>query len=141
MNTKIFLSHPYLNFLVFLTIIKTSHQLCILFSSPTVKKLTTRTGNKYKDLENQFLSVKARQLLGCAKISGNVSFPSKRSTWMQSIDQNKPLQKVLKRIQHYTYLFKLYAISIILLLINNLTNICSEISEIWMSLWWFIVAT
>ena len=33
------------------------------------------------------------------------------------------------------YLLKLHSISIILLVENNLVNICSEITKIWMNLW------
>ena len=33
------------------------------------------------------------------------------------------------------YLLKLYSVAIIMLLINNVTNICSEITKIWMNLW------
>ena len=35
----------------------------------------------------------------------------------------------------YIYLFKLFSISIVLLLKNNLTNICSKISKIGVNLW------
>ena len=46
----------------------------------------------------------------------------------------KPLQNPFKRIQHCIYLFKLYGMSIILLLKNNLINICSKISTTGMNL-------
>ena len=64
------------------------------------------------------------------------SFPSSdASDCMVRLYENKPLQNAFKRIQHYIYLLKLYSISIILLLKNNLTNICSKISKIRMNLW------
>ena len=53
---------------------------------------------------------------------------------MGRLDEKKPLKNVFKRISHYIYLFKLYSISIILLLKNNLTTICSEVSKIGMNL-------
>ena len=37
----------------------------------------------------------------------------------------------------YIYLFKLFSISIVLLLKNNLTNICSKISKIGVNFEWF----
>ena len=46
----------------------------------------------------------------------------------------KPLQNAFKQIQHYIYFFKLYSISIIFLLKNNLTNICGKIHKIGMNL-------
>ena len=49
--------------------------------------------------------------------------------------ENKLLQYDFKQIQHYIYLFKLYSISIFLLLENNSTNICSKISKIGINLW------
>ena len=52
----------------------------------------------------------------------------------QAIYGNKPLRNAFKRIKHYIYLFKLYSISIIILLKNNLTNICSKISKAEMNL-------
>ena len=54
----------------------------------------------------------------------------KRLRWLTRLYENKSLQNVFKRIQDYIYLFKLYSIRIILLLKNNLTNICSKISKI-----------
>ena len=47
----------------------------------------------------------------------------------------KPLQNVFKQIRHYIYFFKLYSVSIIFLLKNNLTNICGKIHKIGMNLW------
>ena len=49
--------------------------------------------------------------------------------------ENKPLQNAFKRIEHYIYLFKLYSISTILLLKNNLTNICRKTIKIEINLW------
>ena len=77
---------------------------------------------QYTVLEIQFWSVKCTTVtVRYAKIS-NTSIRSHQS--MQAItigrlDKNKPLQNAFKRIKHYTYLFKLYSISIILLLENN----------------------
>ena len=51
------------------------------------------------------------------------------------IYEKKAVQNVFKRIYHCIYLLKLYNISVILLLKNNLTNICSKISKIGMNLW------
>ena len=48
--------------------------------------------------------------------------------------EEKPLQTAFKRIQQYIYLLKLHIISIILLLKNILTNICSKVSEIGINL-------
>ena len=53
---------------------------------------------------------------------------------------NKPLQNPFKLIKHYIYLFKLYSISIILRLKNNLVNICSKISNTEMNLWMVYIA-
>ena len=53
---------------------------------------------------------------------------------MNKLDEKKPLQNAFKRIQHCNYVFKLYSISIILFLKNNLTNICCKISKIGMNL-------
>ena len=53
---------------------------------------------------------------------------------MSRLDGNKSLKNAFKRIYHYIYLFKLYSIAIILLLKNNLTNICSEINKTGMNL-------
>ena len=58
-----------------------------------------------------------------------------QSIAMVRLYENKPLQNTFKCIQHYIYLFKLYRISIIVLLKNNLPNICSKISKIGMNLW------
>ena len=70
-----------------------------------------------------------------AKTSNNIPFPFKRCKRLHWVDENKPLQKAFWCIYHDLYLFKLYGISIILLLTNSLANICSEISEIWLNLW------
>ena len=54
-----------------------------------------------------------------------------------SFHANKPLQKVFKRVSTaYTYyLFTFYDISIIMLLTNNLTIICREITKILLIFW------
>ena len=57
-----------------------------------------------------------------------------QSIAMVRLYENKPLQNTFKCIQHYIYLFKLHRISIIVLLKNNLPNICSKISKIGMNL-------
>ena len=55
---------------------------------------------------------------------------------MVRLDERKPLQNAFKRIYHCIYLFKLYSISIIIFLKNNLTNTCDEIRKIGgMNLW------
>ena len=48
--------------------------------------------------------------------------------------ESKPLQNAFESTQYYIYLFKLYSTSIILVLKNNLTSICSKISKIEMNL-------
>ena len=61
-------------------------------------------------------------------------FPSRDAKDCNAIHLKSNHFKMLLNIS-YIYLFKLYSISIILLLKNNLTNICSKISKIEMNLW------
>ena len=94
---------------------------------------------QYTVLVIQFWSVKYTTVtVEYAKISSNISFHPIQATQaitMVRIDENKPLQKPLKRIWHCIYLFKFYNILIIIFLKNNLTNICGKISKIRMNLW------
>ena len=74
--------------------------------------------------KNSSISIPFHQPFSSSDASG------KRLQWLARLYENKPLQNAFTRIQYYIYLFKLYRISIILLLKNNLTNICSQISNI-----------
>ena len=88
-------------------------------------------------LEIQFRPVKCTAVtVRYAKIEHFHSFPSSDASDCNGrLFGNKPLQNAFKRIQHYIYLCKLYSISIILLLKNNLTNICSRTSKVGMNFW------
>ena len=68
------------------------------------------------DLEKRFISIK-------------------RGKWLQCLNANKPLQEGFKHIYYNSYLFKCNDISIMLLLTDNLTNICGEIGKIRINLW------
>ena len=47
----------------------------------------------------------------------------------------EPFSKSFQTCLYCIYLFKLYDESIIILLTNDLANICSEISKVWLILW------
>ena len=80
------------------------------------------------------IPLKVWLLVGYAKIASNYSFPFKRyKTITVCRCTDKPLPK--KTCLYCIYLFKLYDIMTILMLKNNLTNICSEISKIRFILW------
>ena len=55
---------------------------------------------------------------------------SSNTRQLQCVYVNKPLQKVFKKCLYCIYIFKLHDTSIIMLLINDLTNNCGEISKI-----------
>ena len=62
------------------------------------------------------ISIPSHQAFSSSDASG------KRLQWLNYSYENKPLQNAFKHNQHYIYLFKLYSISIILLLKNNLSE-------------------
>ena len=71
----------------------------------------------------------------CHSLHSNDANDYNGIVWKWNLHENKPLQNSFKRIQHCIQLFKLYSISIILFLKNNLTNICCKISKIGMNIW------
>ena len=77
----------------------------------------------------------ARLLVGYTKISSNFSFLSKRSKAISVCWSKQPTSKSFQMCFYCIYLFKLYDKLIFLLLTIDLTNICSEISEIRLILW------
>ena len=90
---------------------------------------------QYTVLEIQFRFVKCTTVTVRYVKMSNISILSHQMMQviaMFILYQNKRLQNAFKGIYH---LFKLYSISIILLLENNLTNICSKMSKIGMNLW------
>ena len=110
------------------------------FVKPILKTITFLI--LYTVLEIWFWSVKCTSVtVRYAKISRIlISILSHQHQAMQEnatvrLYENKPLHNAFKCIWHYIYLFKLYSTSIILLLKNNFTNICSKISKIGMNLW------
>ena len=84
-------------------------------------------------------SVLVRKMHGCylgyGKISSNFSFLSKRYKAITVCWCKNPTSNSFQMCLYCLYLFKLYDKSIIILPTNDLTNICSEISEIRLILW------
>ena len=77
--------------------------------------------------------IKIRKIL--QKIRKNFIFLSKRYKAIAVRWCKQPTSNSFETCLYYIYLLKLYHKTIITLLTNNLTNICSEISKIRLILW------
>ena len=107
-------------------------QLIAISHSRNIKK-NTRISRFSSGPEN------ARWLLGYTKISSKYSFPYKRYKTITVCRCKQLTSKSLQTCLCSIYLFKVHDISVITLLTNDLTNVCSKISKIPLILWMAIL--
>ena len=81
----------------------------------------------YRTLTNSFFNL---SIHGFGDFRATFCSHSSNTRQLQCVYVNKPLQKVFEKCLYCIYLFKLHDTSIIMLLINDVTNICGEISKI-----------
>ena len=90
---------------------------------------------QYTVLEIQFRSVKRMVVTRIRKNFEHSLFLSKWYNVITLCWCKQPTSNSFQTCLYRVYLFKLYYKLIIILLTNNLTNICSEISKTWLVLW------
>ena len=91
--------------------------------------------SEQKILEIQCQSLKYTVVVKTRKNLSNNPFLSKRYQAITVFWCKQPTSNSFQTCLYYIYLLKLYDTSIIILLTNDLTNICSKISRIWLILW------
>ena len=89
----------------------------------------------YIFLNTRFRSIQCTVATRYAKTLSNFSFPSERYKAIKVWRCKQTTAKGFQTCLYCIYLFKLYDMSIIMLLTSDLTNICRKISKIRLILW------
>ena len=108
------------------------------FAIASIRKVWTLSQSRYIAIHgftDSVLVCKMQFLLGYGKNLRNFSFLSKQYKAISVCWYKQSTSKSFLTCLYCIYLFKLYYKSIIILLTNNLNDIRSEVSKIWLVLW------
>ena len=118
----------------------------LLLTLPALCEISRNTGQKlilqtteqliqYTTLGIQFQSLKHMVVIRIRQNLSNFPFLSKRYKAITMYRCKQTTWNSLETLLHCNYLLRLYGKSIIILMANDLTNICSKASKIWLIVW------